>query len=162
MVRKILLHSMLAVRSFIIGCILSACLAHAETPAAPSLLPPEAPLPPQVRELSLDDAANLIATAKDLHILDVRTIEEYLKIGFIHGAIHLDYFSIEPECSPQLIKLGLEANSPCLIYCALGERARRAAELMAKAGYRRLYVLKGGFDAWKASGKPIEKDPSQK
>ena len=131
---------------------------RADPPTAVTLVPPPTPLPPQAQEITLENAAALLAAGKNLHILDIRTLEEYKQIGFIRGAIHFDYFQMLPDCGPQLTGLGLDVNTPCLVYCAMGERSHRAANLLAKAGYQHILILKGGFDAWKAKGLPIEKD----
>jgi len=135
---------------------------QAMPPESAPLVPPPTPLPPQAQEISPENAATLMATSKNLHILDVRHFEEYMQIGFIHGTIHFDYFHLLPDCGPQLTPLGLDLQTPCLVYCALGERARRAAALMSKAGYQHILVLKGGFNAWKAAGEPVEKEPGAK
>jgi len=114
---------------------------QAMPPESAPLVPPPTPLPPQAQEISPENAATLMATSKNLHF---------------------DYFHLLPDCGPQLTPLGLDLQTPCLVYCALGERARRAAALMSKAGYQHILVLKGGFNAWKAAGEPVEKEPGAK
>jgi rhodanese-related sulfurtransferase len=50
----------------------------------------------------------------------------------------------------------MDPASPCLIYCALGGRARHAAQRLADLGFKEVLVLKDGYNAWKQAGLPVE------
>jgi rhodanese-related sulfurtransferase len=119
--------------------------------------PPELPdikLPAQAREASLDEIQKLITERPDVGILDLRTIEEVAELGRIPGAKHLDYF--HEQFATEVLKLGLDPAKPCVIYCALGGRAKRATSVMAQAGFKEIILPAGGFNAWKKAGKPVE------
>ena len=120
--------------------------------AAPPLL--EVKLPLQAREAPLDEVQKLIAEHPDTGILDVRTAEEVAELGRLPGARHLDFFN--EHFAVELPKLGLDPAKPCVVYCALGGRARRAAQVLAQAGFKNILLPAGGFNAWKKAGKPIE------
>jgi thioredoxin len=42
------------------------------------------------------------------------------------------------------------------VYCLAGGRSAAAADKMRKAGYKNVYELKGGTNAWRAANKPLE------
>ncbi|MFZ4766083.1 MAG: rhodanese-like domain-containing protein [Roseimicrobium sp.] len=119
---------------------------------AADIPPPPPPLPSQARELSVDEVATLITQRKDVGVLDVRTAEEFAAGARLPGAKHLDFF--REDFAPQLSRLGLDPSKPCVVYCALGGRARRAAVTLAQAGFSDIAVLSGGCRAWKNAGKP--------
>jgi rhodanese-related sulfurtransferase len=118
------------------------------------LLFAEAPPPPQARELAPDEVQKLITERKDIGILDVRTIEEITDLGRLPGARHLDFF--REDFAVTLPKLALDPAKPCVVYCALGGRAKRAAVTLAAAGFKDIILPSGGYNAWKRAGKPCE------
>jgi rhodanese-related sulfurtransferase len=135
---------------FLIRTLLAVALtASAQPPALP-----EVKLPPQAREAALEEVQKLITAHPDIGILDVRTADEVADLGRLPGAKHLDFFS--EKFADELTKLGLDPAKPCIVYCALGGRARRAAGLMAQAGFKDIILPSGGFNAWKKAGMPIE------
>lgn len=115
---------------------------------------PDVKLPPQAREVSTDEAQRFITEHVGTGILDVRTAEEVKGLGRLPGAGHVDYF--RDDFGVQVVKLGLDPAKPCLVYCALGGRAQRAAQALAAVGFKEILVLKDGFNAWKKAGKPVE------
>ena len=48
------------------------------------------------------------------------------------------------------------------MYCLSGGRSAAAADKMRKQGYENVYELKGGTNAWRAAGKPLEGISSEK
>ena len=123
----------------------------AEKPAIP---PPRGPLPPAVREISIDEADKLIRDRADAAVIDVRTASEFAEQGHLPRAQLVDYF--REDFSEALASLRLDRTKPCIVYCAIGGRARRAAEKMAKLGFKEILLPKGSFKAWKKAGKPVE------
>jgi rhodanese-related sulfurtransferase len=128
--------------------LLIACAAS----AAPPL--PEVKLPPQAREATLEEVQKLIAGHPDTAILDVRTAEEVAELGRLPGARHLDYFN--DHFAVEIPKLGFDPAKPCVVYCALGGRAKRAAAVLAEAGFQTILLPAGGFNAWKKAGMPVD------
>lgn len=123
----------------------------AEKPATP---PSRGPLPPAVREISIDEADKLIRDRADAAVIDVRTASEFAEQGHLPRAQLVDYF--REDFSEALASLKLDRAKPCIVYCAIGGRARRAAEKMVKLGFKEILLPKGSFKAWKKAGKPIE------
>ncbi len=78
-------------------------------------------------------------------IVDVRTSKEVAE-GKIAGSINLDYFSSTFVTSATN---KLDKTKPVLVYCAAGGRSASAAKDLKKAGFKKVYDLEGGYDAWK-------------
>ena len=117
-------------------------------------VPPPSWLPPQARKLPVDEVEKLIKEHPGTGILDVRTAEEVAQRGRLPGAKHLDVF--REDFLEQLHRTGLDPAKSCILYCAIGGRAERAAALLARAGFTDIVLPAGGFNAWKMAGKPIE------
>jgi len=77
-------------------------------------------------------------------LIDVRTPREFSN-GFIEGAKNIDYNGDSFE--KQMKKL--DKNKPVLVYCAAGGRSENAAELLKEWGFKEVYDLEGGYNAWK-------------
>lgn len=45
-----------------------------------------------------------------------------------------------------------------LVYCKTGGRGAVSSCDLKKLGYKNVYNLKGGFNAWSNSGEPVEKE----
>ncbi|MBL7856975.1 MAG: rhodanese-like domain-containing protein [Cyclobacteriaceae bacterium] len=87
-----------------------------------------------------------------LSVLDVRTPAEIAE-GKIEGAMTMDYS--QPDFSNRIDKL--DKNQPIVVYCAVGGRSSSAAEIMRKKGFKEVYNLEGGIQAWRAAGQPLVK-----
>lgn len=110
-------------------------------------------LPPNYEWITPAQAAQLIATHPDLKIADVRTEDEFHRgAGRIAGALLAPYLDGNQRYLDQWDK-----DKPWLVYCALGARSELTAADMAKMGFKKVYLLKGGFNAWLAEGRPVEK-----
>ncbi len=48
---------------------------------------------------------------------------------------------------------------PVLIYCRSGRMSREATLALTRLGYNHVMDLEGGFNAWKAAGKEMVKQP---
>ena len=120
-----------------------------------SPLPPATPIPQGAREIGIAETEALIHDQKDIAILDVRTPDEFQKQGHLPGAKHLDFF--REDFDKLVLTIGIDLKKPCIVYCAIGGRAKRAADKMAKLGFREILIPKGCFNAWRAAGKVVEK-----
>ena len=85
-------------------------------------------------------------------IVDVRTPAEWNE-GIVEGAIMNDIY--EDDFEKQLEKLDKE--KPVAVYCKVGGRSGQAMGKMNKLGFKEVYNLDGGMDAWKSAGKPTVK-----
>ncbi len=93
-----------------------------------------------------------IGSKDSIQILDVRTPGEF-ESSHIKGALLADWNNKE-EFNRRVAFI--DKTKPVYIYCLSGGRSAAAAELMRSNGYKKVYELKGGINAWKAANKALE------
>jgi len=93
-----------------------------------------------------------VAQMEGAQILDVRTPDEWSE-GVMEGATLANFYDSDFEA--QLLKLDKE--KPVAVYCKVGGRSGKAMAQMNKLGFKEVYNLDGGMDAWKSAGKPTVK-----
>ena len=114
--------------------------------------------------------ANEILEQKCVFILDVRTPAEY-KYGHIEGAKLIPLKNV-PAYDPvnvsdsQLLpnrmgELPENKNTKILVCCKTGKRGAAASQLIADAGYKRVYNIQNGIDSWVNAGYPLVFDPKE-
>lgn len=100
--------------------------------------------PPPVRQIGARELAERMAKARAagqaLHLYDVRSEDEYERAS-IAGAVLLD-----GEVADEIAALPRE--TPIYFHCHHGIRSQRAAEHFVDKGFREVYNLAGGIDAW--------------
>ncbi|NUO54375.1 MAG: Grx4 family monothiol glutaredoxin [Polyangiaceae bacterium] len=96
--------------------------------------------PAAVRPISARELATMLTGAEPVTLLDVRTDKER-EIAKIDGAI-----PFEGEGQKKLESLAKDAI--VVFHCHHGVRSRAAAEQALAKGYKRVYNLTGGIDAW--------------
>ncbi|NND62962.1 MAG: rhodanese-like domain-containing protein [Flavobacteriaceae bacterium] len=82
-----------------------------------------------------------------VQLVDVRTPQEY-KGGSIKKAINIDIFQSN-SFQEKIQKL--DKNQPVYIFCRSGSRSKRAAGLMLKLGFTKIFDLQGGYMAWQTT-----------
>jgi len=85
-------------------------------------------------------------------LVDVRTLEEY-KVECIAGAININ---VQADDFKTRI-VNFEKNEAYFLYCVAGKRSAIAMGIMADAGFKKVYDLKGGLTEWKKKGFPVTK-----
>ncbi len=99
---------------------------------------------PHVTVLSREDYKAQLSKEK-VQLVDVRTPAEY-KTGHIKGAVNIDYF--QSRNFKEALK-NFNTEEPIYIYCRSGNRSRKAANLLSKLGFTKIYDLQGGILNWK-------------
>lgn len=89
---------------------------------------------------------------EDVQVLDVRTAGEY-RGGHIRNAMQADW--INQEQFKDRVSY-ISKNKPVYIYCLVGSRSAAAAAWMRENGFKKIVELRGGINAWKREGKPVE------
>ena len=107
--------------------------------------------PDSIRVLSIPQFEKLAAKKKS-KIIDVRTPEEVAE-GHLADASTINFLS--PDFTSQVA--GLNKKGTYLLYCRSGSRTRKAADAMQKMGFKHVYMLEGGINAWKEAGKEVVK-----
>jgi len=116
--------------------------------------PPAIILPESVQQLTADQAAALIQSTPDLVILDLREDWEIKKEGRIAGSVWADFLN-DQRFADATAKL--DPAKPCLLYCAIGGRAKLAVEKLTAKGFTQITLLSGGYEEWLRAGKPVQK-----
>ena len=96
--------------------------------------------PPPIRQLSAPDLKALLDNGTAVELVDVRT-EEERAIASLAGSRLLDRAYHDAL-------LLLDRGTPIVFQCHHGIRSQHAAEYFREAGFRNLYNLQGGIDAW--------------
>ena len=106
----------------------------------------------RVIEVPLEQAEQAIREADVL--IDVREADEYAA-GHLPGAVHISRGLLEFKLSgtPALAA----RDQKVVLYGKTSGRAALAACAMADMGYLNVVSLAGGFDAWLAAGKPVQR-----
>ena len=89
-------------------------------------------------------ARELLASGKEVLLLDVRTLEEFVA-GRIAGSVLLPYDQITAASAAALI--GPNKERTVIVYCRSGRRSEIAAATLASLGYRKVLDL-GGIGSW--------------
>ena len=79
-------------------------------------------------------------------LMDVRTPEEYMSES-IRGA---KLCNLNDENFGAILQM-LDKTRPVYVYCTDGSRSAKAADLMMKEGFTKVYLLQGGLNAYKAA-----------
>lgn len=85
-------------------------------------------------------------------LLDVRTAGEF-QSGHLKNSLQADWNNQDQFVDR--IKY-LDKAKPLLVYCASGVRSGNAAQYLVGIGFKSVQNLKGGLNAWKLEGKPVE------
>ncbi|MDN3608429.1 rhodanese-like domain-containing protein [Vibrio ostreicida] len=86
-------------------------------------------------------------------IVDIRTKDEFRK-GHITDAVHILPSDIK---SGQLTSLEKHKSDPIIVVCKTGQTAQESANLLSKAGFENVSLLKNGLSAWNEANLPLVK-----
>lgn len=86
-------------------------------------------------------AKTLIETRQDLLLVDCRSPEEFRQ-GALPGSKLIPFWEFTKG------NYDLPKDQPVLLVCAVGGRSLAVGQLLAAKGYREVYNLRGGLDAW--------------
>ena len=95
------------------------------------------------RQISMDEAAEMMAEESDYIILDVRRPDEFAA-GHIPNAINVPNETIGTVEIPELP----DKDQLIMVYCRSGRRSKEAAEKLVKLGYTNIVEF-GGILDWK-------------
>ena len=96
--------------------------------------------PPMVREIGAKEFKSLLDSGKVKHVYDVRTQKERDIAALPNTKLLDDATMKEIEALPK--------DTPIAFHCHHGARSRGAAEHFVKQGFKMVYNLAGGIDAW--------------
>ena len=94
------------------------------------------------RQITMQEAVELMEKEDDYLILDVRTEQEYAA-GHIPGAIVVPNETIGTEEIAQLP----DKEQLIMVYCRSGNRSKQASDKLVKLGYTNIIEF-GGINSW--------------
>jgi len=97
--------------------------------------------PPRVKTLTAPELKKWMDEGKKFELFDVRTDEERT-IAKVDSARALD------EAGAQHLSSLDKDTTPVVLMCHHGMRSRNAAEKILREGFKQVYNLDGGIDAW--------------
>lgn len=105
-----------------------------------------------IREISVEDVLQELASDQKVHIIDVRERDEVAD-GYIPGASIIPRGFLEMNVEEDVT---MDRSAPIILYCAGGNRSALAARDLGFLGYKNVRSMIGGFKAWKDSGYDFE------
>ena len=114
-----------------LSLLLTGCAAPAPVPGANTY-----------RQISMQEAVEMMEKEENYIILDVRTHEEFAA-GHIPGAIVVPNETIGTEEIPQLPY----KDQLIMVYCRSGNRSKQASDKLVKLGYTNIVEF-GGINSW--------------
>ena len=111
-----------------------------KTPEGPAFKITNPNEPARVRPMSAEELKLRLDSGDKLELIDVRS-EDEREIAHIEGSKLLDQALLD-----QLLELDRETT--LVFHCHHGPRSQRAAEQFVQRGFKSVYNLVGGIDAW--------------
>ena len=96
--------------------------------------------------------ATLLINREDAIILDVREQGDYAK-GHIPNARHIPL----SEFARRSAEMEKWKGQPLILCCASGGRSESAGAQLRKAGFDKIYNLRGGMMEWQKAGQPVSR-----
>ena len=87
---------------------------------------------------------------RSLVLLDVRTPAEFAE-GHLPGAINIPHTELEAR----IAELEKSKGEDIVVYCRSGNRTEQALGVLRKAGFDRLFHLKGDYLGWSGEKRPV-------
>jgi len=84
-----------------------------------------------------------------IYVLDAREENEF-SISHLRHAKNIGYIWFDMRDVYDIPK-----NKTIVIYCSIGNRAQKIAEMLIRAGYKHVYNLYGGIFEWVNEGYPV-------
>jgi thioredoxin 1 len=110
-----------------------------------------------IGKVAVNEFEQKLNESKNAQLIDVRTPEEYVE-GHLQNASNIDYRG--SDFDEQIKKL--DKSKPVFVYCLSGGRSGNATEKMKSMGFKEIYDLKGGINAWKNADKPLNMNLTNK
>ena len=107
-----------------------------------------------IKKASVQEINSLIASGSECQVIDVREFHEF-------DAERIEAAELMPLSSFEKLADGIDHSKPVYLMCRSGNRARTAAERLAKKGFTDVHVVEGGMVAWSAANLPVVKGESK-
>jgi len=127
----------------------------------PAQAKPEQTKLPEIERITVEELKAKLAKNEAVTIVDLRAVDNFVESDDkIKGAIHLKSRRLRYRLSFAPFK-DLPRDREIVTYCACAsdEIAIRGAQVIMEAGFTRVRVLKGGWQAWLKAGGQVESKP---
>lgn len=105
------------------------------------------------RWIDEDELASRLEEADGIAVIDVRMPDEFTgPLGHIAGSSNMPIGEL-PE---RLSEIKALKDIPVILVCWTDKRSANAAALLQGAGFRDVWVLRGGMERWNRSGRPVD------
>jgi sulfur-carrier protein adenylyltransferase/sulfurtransferase len=91
--------------------------------------------------IDVNTLSEMISAKAEFTLIDVRQPEEY-EVSRMPGSRLIPLPEFEDSIKD------MDKNTRYVLHCKLGGRSQRAVEIMEKAGFKSVYNLEGGIEAW--------------
>jgi rhodanese-related sulfurtransferase len=102
-----------------------------------------------IKEISIEQAKSAIVN-QQTQFIDVRTSAEF-------NGEHAENATNCPLDSLEKDSAKLDKNKPVYVICQSGKRSKDGAKKLQDAGFKEVYSVSGGTNAWKQNGLPLAK-----
>ena len=98
------------------------------------------------------EGLELLRTNTATIVLDIRTPEEFAALR-IPKARNIDFY--DSRFQEEIAKINRDQT--ILLHCASGNRSSKSLAIFSKLGFKHVYHLDGGMNAWRKASNPTEK-----
>ncbi|MFZ4535968.1 rhodanese-like domain-containing protein [Propionivibrio sp.] len=110
--------------------------------------------------VNIDNAELARLVASGVAIIDIRTAGEWKETGIIAGSRLLTFFDEKGRSDApawlEKAKLVAKPEQPVILICRSGNRTRAATQFLSQqAGYKTVYNVSGGLNAWAREGRAV-------
>jgi len=96
---------------------------------------------------SLITPDQLVSMKNDIVLIDVRTPEEYAA-GHLENAVNINLYDDDFKSQLEAI----DKSKAVAVYCKVGGRSAKAADIIKEIGFTEVYDLEGGILNWEEKG----------
>jgi rhodanese-related sulfurtransferase len=151
------------VGAFFLSIIIGAAIAGVGAAGVqdPAQAKPDQTKPPEIERITAEELKAKLAKNEAVTIVDMRAIDSFAQSADkIKGAVHIKSKRLRYRLGFSPFK-ELPRDREIVTYCACpsDEIAIRGAQVFQEAGFKRVRVLKGGWQAWLKAGGPVESKP---
>jgi rhodanese-related sulfurtransferase len=101
-----------------------------------------------MKNLSVQQSAELLSQKNSIPLIDVRTPAEY-------GSIHANEAVNHPMESLDIEKIPFSKEQEIHVICQSGGRSMKVSQKLEAAGFTKIVNVEGGTSAWHAAGLPV-------
>lgn len=110
--------------------------------------------------MNIDSTELARLSASGVVVIDIRTEPEWKESGVIAGSKLMTFFDEKGRADPPVwlekVKQVAKPDQPVILICRSGNRTRAATQFLSQqAGYKTVYNVSGGMNAWFKDGRAV-------